>query len=85
MFGKCKHPFDRLAVWKDPTVVPSPKYPKDYNHVTIHLFCQACGAGNLEKSGTDGALNIEYAQTIRSTEVIVAEMVEELKKEDAAK
>ena len=69
-FGKCKHPFSRLAVFKDQTVVPSPKYPKDYNLVNIHLFCQACGE----------ELDIEYAQVLRSTDEVVKEMVEELKK-----
>ena len=78
-FGKCKHPFESLAVYKDATIVPSEEYPKDYNHVTIHLFCRKCGAGNLEKLGTDDGLNIKYAQTLRSTEEVVAEMVEEMK------
>lgn len=80
MFGfKCKHPFDRLAVYKDATIVPDAAMPKDYNHVTLHLYCMACGAGDLEKGGTDGALSIKYAQTLRSTEEVVAEMVAEMK------
>lgn len=58
MFGfKCKHPFESLIVEKDETVEPSPKYPRDFNHVTYHLHCYKCG----EK------LNIKYAQSIRTT------------------
>jgi len=69
-FGKCKHPFSRLAVWKDQTSVPCPKYPKDYNLVTLHLFCQACSE----------EVDIDYAQVLRSTDEVVADMVEEIKK-----
>lgn len=80
--GKCKHEFKNLAVYKKETVEPSEKYPRDYNHVTYHLFCRKCGAGNLETYGTEGALSIKYAQTIRSTNEVVAEMVEDMKREE---
>lgn len=53
-WNKCNHPFDRLAVQKDSTVVDDPKYPGDYNLVTHHLFCRKCG----EK------LDIKYAQMV---------------------
>jgi hypothetical protein len=78
---KCKHPFKSLAVYRDSTVVPSDKYPKDYNHVTLHLFCRKCGAGDLEKLGTEGALSITYAQSIRSHEEMMAELLAEMRKE----
>ena len=77
---KCNHPFKRLAVYKDSTITPSDKYPKDFNHVTIHLFCQKCGTGSLERFGTNSGLTIKYAKSIRSTEEVVAEMVIEMKK-----
>jgi len=77
-FGKCKHEFKDLRVYRGVTTEPSDKYPEDYNHVTIHLFCGKCGAGNLEKYGTEGALSIKYAETIGGHE---AAMEREMKRQ----
>ena len=60
-FGKCKHEFADLRVYKAPTTEPSTKYPGEYNHVTLHLCCGKCGAGNLEKGDS---LAIKFAETI---------------------
>lgn len=38
----CRHPARYLAVQKEDTETPSPDYPRDYIHVTHHLFCQRC-------------------------------------------
>ena len=53
-----------LAVYKHSTSEPSPKFPEDYTNHSIHLFCRKCGAGDLERYGTDGGLTIKYAKTI---------------------
>ena len=62
--GKCQHPFESLAVYKHTTSAPSEKYPEEFIAHNIHLFCRKCGAGNLEKYGTDGGLTIKYDETI---------------------
>ena len=71
---KCTHPFDQLAVYRDSTIVPCPKWPRSYNSVDIHLFCRKCGAGDLEKYGTEGGLTIKYAQSLRTHEEEMEEM-----------
>ena len=68
-FGKCKHAFKDLRVYKDSTSEPSTgkdstgvPFSIDYTNVNIHLYCSKCGTGNLAKYGTDGALTIKYAK-----------------------
>jgi len=78
MFGfgkKCEHPFKSLAVYSKETVEPSDKF---HEHVTYHLFCRKCGAGHLERYGTEGALSIKYARSLMTHDEAIKEHTKDI-------